>query len=505
MKLFKKALETFGSEFRIEGKTVYLEREIGSRTDIQFRYGYNVTTLEREVDTKNLTTYVKGYGDGIESEYTSPNAAIYGIIPAEPVRDDRITNMETLEKRMMERINDTPDLKIKVNVAFIDGEVEEGDYLYVIYEPMGGLDIEVRVMEVEEQYDFDLKPIQTNVTLASLNKDITDTIVQFNDTQKRVNKAITDGGSVRTSVLEGPIDTLKNMLLASGSYQTAEVREDQGYLLENNDETSPDFGALYIGPGIMAIANSKDSNGNWQWRSFGTGNGFTADEIIAGTMLADRIRGGKFRVGGFGNGDGVLELYDSDDNMILQLNNGGIELLNGAKLIGNGGVLSSFVFENSDWGEMGGWTHTVTQSKRQQLTFVVPSNFIITDAVMTAYIMPVLYEDLDGSNWTTVKNIKVFIGDGIDGYFNYVEAADTSGFVWRNERNITNDLWGVSSWSPSLTPSGSPEVKSRSGNLLNRISAGNSYTLQLFSDASGLPGVNTGLARIRVQITGYQQ
>lgn len=153
-----------------------------------------------------------------------------------------------------------------MNVAFIDGNVEEGDYLFVIYEPMNDLDIEVRVMEIEEEFDFNLKPIRTNVTLASLNKDITDTIVQFNDTQKRVNEVITDGGTVRTSVLEGPIDALRNMLRASASFQDAQV-VDGGILFENTNESSPDYGALYIGPGLFSISNQKDSNGNWIWRS----------------------------------------------------------------------------------------------------------------------------------------------------------------------------------------------------------------------------------------------
>lgn len=37
------------------------------------------------------------------------------------------------------------------------------------------------------------------------------------------------------------------------------------------------------------IASGKDVEGRWDWRTFGTGEGFTADAIITGFLSADRI------------------------------------------------------------------------------------------------------------------------------------------------------------------------------------------------------------------------
>jgi len=503
IKLFKQALQLFGSEFRIEGKTIYLEVEIGSRTDIQFRYGYNVTTIDREVDTKNLTTYVKGYGDGIESEYTSPNADLYGIIPAEPVRDDRITNMETLERRMKERINDTPDLKIKVNVAFIDADVEEGDYLFVIYEPMNDLDIEVRVMEIEEEFDFNLKPIRTNVTLASLNKDITDTIVQFNDTQKRVNEAITERGTVRTSVLEGPIDALRNMLRASASFQDAQV-VDGGILFENTNESSPDFGALYIGPGLFSISNQKDNNGNWIWRSFGTGNGFTADLMTAGTMLADRVRGGQFRVGGFGNGDGIFELYDEHDTMILRFNNSGIELFNGAQLIGNGGVLSTFTFSSSGTDgnlQLFNVEHVGYLETMCILSFVLPEDFNVTEAHLTITSVPSEIHE-NGSLWGTthVRNQKLFKSTTMLGYKYIAEFPGHSYLTYDDSAatDISSQVFGSSSWTPS--ESNVVEITREVSNLID-VGRNIFYIKSAYTGSS----YSIGLVGMALTVTGYQR
>lgn len=42
------------------------------------------------------------------------------------------------------------------------------------------------------------------------------------------------------------------------------------------------------GEGFM-IAAGRNDQGNWDWRTFGTGEGFTADLIVAGYLSADRI------------------------------------------------------------------------------------------------------------------------------------------------------------------------------------------------------------------------
>lgn len=38
------------------------------------------------------------------------------------------------------------------------------------------------------------------------------------------------------------------------------------------------------------IANQRNDDGSWDWRTFGTGEGFTADLIVTGFLSADRIQ-----------------------------------------------------------------------------------------------------------------------------------------------------------------------------------------------------------------------
>lgn len=47
---------------------------------------------------------------------------------------------------------------------------------------------------------------------------------------------------------------------------------------------------IYVGVGTLAIADSKKSNGDWNFRTFGTGQGFVADLLVAGTILGGKVR-----------------------------------------------------------------------------------------------------------------------------------------------------------------------------------------------------------------------
>lgn len=61
---------------------------------------------------------------------------------------------------------------------------------------------------------------------------------------------------------------------------------------ENGKPTKTGGSAIQLCSQGLRIASGTKSDGTFDWRSFGTGKGFTADEINAGTMTADRVRAG---------------------------------------------------------------------------------------------------------------------------------------------------------------------------------------------------------------------
>jgi hypothetical protein len=128
------------------------------------------------------------------------------------------------------------------------------------------------------------------VALANFTPSIEDLQSKLVETRNVVQKITNTNGSVNTRWLEGIVDLLTNQLVASGSYTNAQVLNGKGILLENTNEASTDFGALYLGPGIFAIASEKDGSNEWVWRTFGTGTGFTADELNAGKINTSAIK-----------------------------------------------------------------------------------------------------------------------------------------------------------------------------------------------------------------------
>ncbi|WP_339208883.1 phage tail protein [Paenibacillus sp. FSL K6-3182] len=162
---------------------------------------------------------------------------------------------------------------------------EIGDTVHIDEEDLK-IEVTARIVEYEE---YPLSPERSRVVLANFLPSPTDTLTKMQDTARVVESVTTGGGRISTGWIEGKINTLKNQLVASGAYASAELLLNEGFLLENTDMNSPDYGALYLGPGIFAIASEK-VGGNWNWRTFGKGSGFTADVINAGILNANLIR-----------------------------------------------------------------------------------------------------------------------------------------------------------------------------------------------------------------------
>lgn len=98
------------------------------------------------------------------------------------------------------------------------------------------------------------------------------------------SKAISQDGSIPAKRLEGMIDVLKTQLTSSVSNWYTD--ENGNLILEALNGS----GAMQLcGEGFM-IANTRTDDGKWDWRTFGTGEGFTADMLVTGFLSADRIQ-----------------------------------------------------------------------------------------------------------------------------------------------------------------------------------------------------------------------
>lgn len=180
---------------------------------------------------------------------------------------------------------DIPTEEIEINSIFklYDEDLNVDDKMFVKKVTFGVDDKSLGSIEVSNQ-DITLTGNDLGSLLSRMSQ-LADLIEQKNALYERA-KALTSEGSLYTDRLNGQIDVLKTQLLASVSNW---FTDDNGNIMF----LSADGGSamMLCGAGFM-IADGKDDNGDWNWRTFGTGHGFTADEIVAGFISADRIEAG---------------------------------------------------------------------------------------------------------------------------------------------------------------------------------------------------------------------
>ncbi|HFK1403020.1 TPA: phage tail spike protein, partial [Bacillus cereus] len=291
--LLKKALERYKAEISIDKNLVYFRTKIGEDTDFQFRYNFNIKTFERNVDTKNLATYIRGYGaDGLMREYTSPNKEIFGFIEATQINDDRFTTTEGLDRALREAIQDTP--LVSITIDFVDLRKagypyivpNEGDRVLLIYEPMD-IDIETRIMEIEEEYDANLEPFSCRVTLANYRKDFAGTLLQ--NVNKTLGEIVTDDGKIKNSVLDEAVRIASE---AIKSAQT-ELLFENGILAK--DKENPNNLVAFNSAGLgISRDGGKTFKQALTYKGLVTDAGFigfiSANNINTGTLNADYVK-----------------------------------------------------------------------------------------------------------------------------------------------------------------------------------------------------------------------
>lgn len=189
-------------------------------------------------------------------------------------------NLVRLSKEFNIPLND-----FKLNAIFRvhDEELELHENLFVTKIIVGIDDESAGNVEVSNK-DITLNTSDLGALLSRMSQ-LSDLIEQKNTLYDRA-KAIQKNGSIYTDRLNGQIDVLRTQLLSTVSNWHT---DDQGNIMfEAVDGGSA---MMLCGAGFM-IANAKNDQNEWIWRTFGTGEGFTADEIIAGFISAERIEAG---------------------------------------------------------------------------------------------------------------------------------------------------------------------------------------------------------------------
>lgn len=272
----------------------YLLKYSGNSDDIIL--AKNMKDLNFQKDVQNIATRVIPLGkDNLTIEtvnggldYIEDSAAVqeYGVIE-QTVKFDDVTDPAELKTKGQAKLSDMTQATYKLSTNTLDLSTIRKD-------PKGfniGTDTNIKcpVLGFNESFliiqkDTDLlSPQNAKITLNDRQANILYNQVNMQRAAQYLDRILTSDKQVNTFYLKGYIDLLKNQMGAMAD--SAEKQQTKAILFEDRIPGSPTYGAMALGTQGFMIA-AELINGEWDWRTFGTGKGFFADLIIAGKILS---------------------------------------------------------------------------------------------------------------------------------------------------------------------------------------------------------------------------
>lgn len=311
---------------QVTSRKVNIATRRGADDGKRFEWTKDIQSITREVSADDVCTALYGYGKGLGAydddgnltggferkltfgdinggkDYVTDEAArqtwglpdgsggikhTFGKVEFHDCED--MSELMSLTKAELAK-RCKPQLTYKANVidladaGFAYEDVRAGDTVAIVDRDLGER-LSGRVLCIE-RYLFNEQA--TVITLGNVARKITDVIsaAQASLSHLGSRAALWDGAvSLSSGYINGVINSLNNTMNQTGGYTY--YRPGEGMITYDKPEDQNPTMAIQIKGAGFRIANAKKSNGDWDWRTFGTAAGFTADEINAGT-----IRGG---------------------------------------------------------------------------------------------------------------------------------------------------------------------------------------------------------------------
>lgn len=148
-----------------------------------------------------------------------------------------------------------------------------------------------RVLEIVEDLLGDGSPSSVKVG------NVIEGIIKRSDrVQQTIDRLTTSAGSwdsaatLGSAYLDGLIDGLNKVMNEAGGYTY--IKPGKGLFVYDKPENDNPTMCIQIGGGYFRIADGRNSDGTWNFRTLGNGHGLVADAIVSGTISANLIKAG---------------------------------------------------------------------------------------------------------------------------------------------------------------------------------------------------------------------
>lgn len=317
---------------KVVGRYINLYKHKCSFEGKRYTYKKDIKSIKKTIDYTNIATKLYGYGKGEEivDEDGKPTGGYGRKINFSEINNGKqyITNEEARlkygvgkEKRHIEGIFEDGDCEDKKELLELTKkELEKRSKPQISYElkvedlskypgfefeGVGlGDDVIVKDKELDltvytriiKIIDSPFDNSDTEITLGNYIKDISNKFLEYENLRKSIesrNKSIGEeidklAKSTEQGFLKSLVDRLNTELNATGGYVYFE--QGKGIIILNAPKEGNPTQAITLKGGTIAIANKKKANGDWDWTTFGTGNGFTASVLTAGILKGGKVR-----------------------------------------------------------------------------------------------------------------------------------------------------------------------------------------------------------------------
>lgn len=297
----------------------------GSDTGQVFTYGRNLKAITREVMTDDVLTALYGYGKGLERYDEDGNSTggysrkltfadvnggktwvgdeaarlkwgipdttgaiqhAYGVVEFSDCEDPnellRLTK-EALTQVTEPRVSYTGDVVSMAQAGVTNGsDSQPGDTVWIRDEELGER-LSGRVLKVERHLTSE---DQSVITIGNISQTYSDAMrSQWADLGWLKSHATgwDSAAELTDAFLNAVINQWNDLINQTGGYVYWE--QGEGITVYDRPLDENPTMAIQLKGGSFRIANSRNSDGSWNWRTFGTGDGFVADLLIAGTIV----------------------------------------------------------------------------------------------------------------------------------------------------------------------------------------------------------------------------
>lgn len=314
---------------RISQRVIELRKQRGHNNGKRFTYDKDIDSISRTIDSTEFCTALYAYGKGEETEnggygrridiskvndgkkYVENTKAkeqfgkyvngkrehIFGTYIFEDI-DDRRELMRQAKKKLEELSEFKVTYKCDVlvlNKLLEDRQhegIELGDTVAIIDK-----DINIRIRaRVVERKSYLNSTKADEIVLGNFIEDYATQQAKIKSDLKSISNTINEQGQAITDLKNfdfyaSIVQELNDRINATGGYVYIS-KDGQGLITYDKPIDKNPTKAIQLKGGAVRIANSKKSDGTWNWTTFGTGDGFTADVINAGTLNANLVRTG---------------------------------------------------------------------------------------------------------------------------------------------------------------------------------------------------------------------